>query len=179
MTPKNEPAAREGSGRTSPHFKRFRERPNNITRSSLAAGGRVGVLLDRLDGVRQTGADRWLARCPAHEDRHPSLSVRDLDDGRVLLHCFANCAAGDVLAAVGLTFADLFPERLGGAEGMKRTRRPFFASDILRAIAHEARIVWIAALDIGHDRAISDSDRERLVLAGERIADALEVAHGR
>jgi hypothetical protein len=42
------------------------------------------VLLDKLDGVRPTGAGRWIAKCPAHEDRHASLSVRELDDGHVL-----------------------------------------------------------------------------------------------
>jgi hypothetical protein len=58
------------------------------------------VLLSRLDGVRQTGPDRWIARCPAHDDGRASLSLRELDDGRVLLHDFAGCAVEEVLAAV-------------------------------------------------------------------------------
>ncbi len=40
------------------------------------------VLLSRLDGACRTGPGRWIARCPAHDDRHPSLAVRELEDGR-------------------------------------------------------------------------------------------------
>ena len=62
------------------------------------------ALLDRLDGVRPTGPGRWIAKCPAHKDGRASLSIRELDDGRVLVHDFAACAVADVLAAVGLDF---------------------------------------------------------------------------
>jgi len=47
-----------------------------------------------------------VARCPAHDDRDPSLSV-SVKDGRVLVHCFAGCAPDAVLGAVGLTWKDL------------------------------------------------------------------------
>ena len=60
------------------------------------------LLLSRLDGVRRTGSGRWIARCPAHDDRRPSLSVRELDDGRTLLHCFSGCSPDAVLDAIGL-----------------------------------------------------------------------------
>ena len=69
------------------------------------------ALLDRLDGVKRVGVDRWLARCPAHNDMRPSTAVRELDDGRVLVHDFAGCSVEDVLVAVGLSFDALFPER--------------------------------------------------------------------
>jgi hypothetical protein len=41
----------------------------------------------------------FIARCPAHEDRHPSLSLSERD-GRVLVHCHAGCAQADVIAAL-------------------------------------------------------------------------------
>jgi putative DNA primase/helicase len=66
----------------------------------------VEVLLGRLEGVRRAGAGSWTARCPAHPDRNPSLSIA-LRDGRVLLHCFAGCPPEAVLGAVGLTWKDL------------------------------------------------------------------------
>ena len=50
-----------------------------------------------------------LHHCPAHPDRRPSLSVRRAADGRWLLHCFAGCDTETILAAAGLTFADLAP----------------------------------------------------------------------
>ena len=52
-----------------------------------------------------------LFRCPAHQDRHPSLSVRELDDGTLLVFCHAGCSTEDVLEAIGLEMADLYPSR--------------------------------------------------------------------
>ena len=46
-------------------------------------------------------------RCPAHEDRTASLSVKEGDDGRILLRCHARCETEDVVKALGLTMADL------------------------------------------------------------------------
>ncbi len=63
--------------------------------------------------------DGWMVTCPAHEDRTPSLHVSEGDDGRVLLHCHAGCETGDVLAADGLDFPDLFPD--GGEGGNARS----------------------------------------------------------
>jgi hypothetical protein len=66
----------------------------------------VEVLLGRLEGVRPQGPHSWMARCPAHDDRNPSLSV-SVKDGRVLIYCFAGCGPEAVLEAVGLTWRDL------------------------------------------------------------------------
>lgn len=65
-------------------------------------------LIDRLDMVRG-GPTKWVARCPAHDDSSPSLSVKELRDGRVLVHCHAGCGATDVLDALGLDYGALFP----------------------------------------------------------------------
>ena len=42
--------------------------------------------------ARRTGNGNWQARCPAHADRSPSLSIGVGSDGRILLHCLAGCA---------------------------------------------------------------------------------------
>ena len=67
----------------------------------------VELLLSKLDGVAQAG-DGWSARCPAHYDRKPSLSVSTGDDGRALVHCHAGCSAGAVCEALGIGASDLF-----------------------------------------------------------------------
>lgn len=73
----------------------------------------VEALLGRLAGVRRAGPGRWMALCPAHPDRTPSLSIA-VKDGRVLVHCFAGCPAEAVLSAVGLQWRDLYnPGALG------------------------------------------------------------------
>ena len=51
-----------------------------------------------------------MARCPAHEDRHASLSIGEGHGGRILLKCFAGCTPREVVAALGLTMSDLFAD---------------------------------------------------------------------
>lgn len=73
---------------------------------------------------RKAGAE-WACRCPAHDDRKPSLSIREADDGRVLVNCHAGCTAEAVCAAVGLTLGDLFtdgPPRRSGSRPNSRQR---------------------------------------------------------
>jgi DNA primase len=68
----------------------------------------VEKLILRLDKVKGRNGS-WTARCPAHADKGPSLAVREGDDGRVLLHCFAGCETANVLGAIGMDMTDLFP----------------------------------------------------------------------
>ena len=84
---------------------------------------RIDELLKRFDGVRAS-ASGWVARCPAHGDRHQSLSVGEGEDGRILLHCFAGCTAETVVAALGLTMVDLMPEREPEGGSSRRTTTP-------------------------------------------------------
>lgn len=56
-------------------------------------------VLELLGKTRST-SNGWLARCPAHDDGRPSLTVGYGRDGRVLLHCWAGCAFEDVVRAL-------------------------------------------------------------------------------
>lgn len=66
------------------------------------------AFLGRLQGVRGAGRN-YRARCPAHDDRNPSLSVREGNDGRILLKCHAGCETAAVVGALGLSLGDLMP----------------------------------------------------------------------
>ncbi len=67
----------------------------------------IDSVLSRLGDAKRSGKG-WKARCPAHEDRHSSLSVTEGNDGRVLLHCFAGCVYESIVNALGVT-----PQELG------------------------------------------------------------------
>lgn len=67
----------------------------------------IDRVLEKLPDAKRNGSG-WIARCPAHDDRNPSLSISEGDDGRVLLHCHAGCSHSEVLKALGLTESDLF-----------------------------------------------------------------------
>jgi hypothetical protein len=133
-------------------------------------------LIDRLDHVRQSGAGRWIARCPAHEDRSPSLSVRELEDGRVLLHDFGGCEPGDVLAAVGLTMSNLFPERLL-EHNYPASHSNIPARDLLVILDHELTVVVLILNDIVTGRTVNESQVQRLCLAAARIGKARDIAN--
>ena len=66
-------------------------------------------LLDRLEKV-QKASGGWTARCPAHDDKDPSLSIAQAEDGRILIHCHSGCPPLDVVHAVGFELKDLFPD---------------------------------------------------------------------
>ena len=130
------------------------------------------LLISRLDGVRKGARhNSWLALCPAHNDKRPSLSIRETEDGRILLHCFAQCPVHDVLAAIGVDFDALFPQPLPSSKG---ERQPFATSDVLRAIAFEALVVAVAAGNIANGLTLTGEDRARLILANRRIQSAIE-----
>lgn len=136
----------------------------------------IEALISRLERVKRTGHGRYIARCPAHDDHGPSLSIRELDDGRILLHCFADCDVQSVLSAINLNFRDLFPPReiVSG----KPERRPFPAADILQAIAFEALVVVATTRAILKKEPLNNADRERLLLAANRIQAALDILEG-
>lgn len=78
----------------------------------------IDEILTLLKGARQVGSGQWVARCPAHDDRNPSLSIAEGEDGRILLHCFAGCSVENICSALGIEVRDLYP----GGEGYISTR---------------------------------------------------------
>ncbi len=94
VTAGREPSA---NGRRTPQF------------SPSGPSGPAGVqaVLDRLEQVRQARPDQWEARCPAHDDRHASLSVGQGDKGAVL-RCHAGCTTDEITRALGLELGQLF-----------------------------------------------------------------------
>ncbi len=134
----------------------------------------VDNLLSLLDKVKRTGDGKWIACCPAHDDKSPSLTVREMDDGRVLVHCFSGCAVHEVLGAIGLDMAALFPPR--EIQHGKPERRPFPAADVLRAVGFEALVVCAAAASMAAGEPFTPINRDRLILATERIQAGLTAA---
>ena len=135
---------------------------------------RAEAILSRLESVRSMGAGRWVARCPAHEDRRPSLSVRETDEGKVLVHCFAGCDSADVLAAVDLSLSDLFPEKLAHHGKLEKPNHWHAAREALQVLSVECLIAAVAAENIAQGIVLSDEDRSRLIQSACRIRAAAE-----
>lgn len=140
----------------------------------------VENLLQRLEKVKGRNGS-WTARCPAHDDKGPSLAIKAADDGRVLLHCFAGCDVHSVVGAVGLDIGDLFPpdskRKEYPVDGKPAIKPAFYASDLMRIIGFEALVVQIVAFDIGNGKPISEETRERMLTAYQRIDEAMRYAN--
>jgi hypothetical protein len=137
----------------------------------------VDLLLSRLQGVRNTGRDTWMARCPAHADKSPSLKITYAGNGLVLAHCFAGCEVQAVLEAVDLTFEDLFPDRLPVNHPGRRP--PFFPSDVFDIARREIGVAAVIAAELHKQRTVSESDYERLFKAVERLNGIAQAAYER
>lgn len=66
-------------------------------------------VLSKLGTAKKRGKE-YICRCPAHEDKTPSLNVSLGDDGKVILHCHAGCQVDDILDKIGLAAKDLFAD---------------------------------------------------------------------
>jgi len=142
----------------------------------------LDALLSRLGNVRQHGKG-YRCDCPNGHASRGALSIAEGDDGRVLIRCFAGCEAVDVLAALGMTLADLYPAPVRDMTPLGRAQRreAMQAASVVAAVAvlaREADVVSAAAGTLAHGDALDDADRGRLALAASRIHDIKAVLHG-
>ncbi len=136
----------------------------------------VETVLSRLDKVRSTGRDKWIASCPAHADKSPSLAIKETSDGTVLLHCFAGCQTPGIVHAIGLELSDLFPAQLTDSRA-KRPQRNWSASEAIAYVASESLIAAVCAADIAKGESTEQS-LATLWRAAGRLAAAHEVING-
>ena len=125
---------------------------------------RLDLILSGLQKVRKSAPGEWTACCPSHPDKSPSLAIKDAGGEVILLHCFAGCSAEEVVSALGLTLADLMPEKAPPEKGLKRL--PFNPRTVLEVLAFRATFVAVAASDLAQGKALEDSDR---VLLNETV----------
>jgi hypothetical protein len=136
----------------------------------------IDNLLGRLERVRRTGDGRWIASCPTRPDKHPSLAIRLLDDGRILLKDFGGDSTSDVLAALGMNYGDLFPT--AAHSHLPKQKRPFIAGDVLRCLALDSLILLQCANAMRRGDKLTDADHASLLAAvthfqsAERICNA-------
>jgi putative DNA primase/helicase len=75
---------------------------------SALQGSAVARVLSLIEDAKPSAGAGWIARCPAHDDCTPSLSITEGREGRALLKCHAGCQTEAIAAALGLNLRDLF-----------------------------------------------------------------------
>jgi DNA primase len=131
----------------------------------------IDIILSRLNKVQKTSKlNEYKALCPAHEDKNPSLSIGELPDGRILINCFVGCESKQVLDSIGLSFEDLFPQKLGD---FKSEKKPFSSNHGLKLIGYESSIILACAGFLREGKELSEANFSRMVEAVTRIQNVL------
>ena len=132
---------------------------------------KIENLLSGLQKLTPRGPGRWIACCPAHDDRNPSMTIRLIEDGRILLHCFAECGINEILAALNLSIEALFPEHLPN-DAYRPVRMPANPSDILACCATDSMFLAVCAIDMARGDTITENDKSSILDAARRLQDA-------
>lgn len=130
----------------------------------------IEAFLSRLEKVRKSG-DGYVACCPAHKDKNPSMSVTERQ-GKVLLHCFAGCCPDDILDAVGMKWGDFFAEPMDAAKAsmgahfgyMMRKRAAEFDP-----LERDRAVLVFAKAALLNGQSLGIEDRARVELAIQRL----------
>lgn len=136
------------------------------------------TLLSRLAGVKQVRSNGWMSRCPAHNGEGQSLAITDKDNGYILIHCFAHeCEVSDILAAVGMSVGDLFPERLPYRAPGRPHAHGLPALDVLRVMRHELAAVEVLMSDFANG-TLDFAAVDRGLICSARLRKALDLCSG-
>ena len=151
----------------------------------------IDRLLEHLDRVKPTGPGTWLASCPTpahkHGDRSRGLSVREGDDGRVLIHCFGGCPVSDIVSALGISLSDLFPSRPDHPDRpprhgrMSQPARPRRIPwrDLFEGMESDLLACSLAFCDLAAGHQFSEQDAATIAKTSRNLADQImEVRHG-
>jgi len=149
--------------------------PSSSSADALSKRHYIGTesILSRLQKVRKIGQNRWVACCPAHNDRTPSLQISETQEGKILIKDFGqDCDIGQIMSAIGLNISDLFPENTKSQYYAPTKRARFDAAHILQCLAQDTRFVFMCAKHIATGEPLLDSDQKELLTAYARIERA-------
>jgi hypothetical protein len=147
----------------------------------VQSGDPYELILSHASGIKRLGPDKAVFKSPTRDERTASVSICRGPDGSVLMHDFGGDGAAEVLAAMGLSLASLYPERnrrdMTPAERSEMRAHARMANwvAVLGVVGLEAKVVIIAGRQIKAGKALNDEDERRLDEALIRIDSAREV----
>lgn len=130
----------------------------------------IELILSRLEKVRKGQNGQWMAICPSHNDKTPSLSIRETPEGAVLIKCFAQCTSQEIIESIGLEMSNLFPPRTLSGNEPKKIPKILTASQALELIYYEATFIAVIGNNLANTVSITKDDLERCNKAVGRIS---------
>ena len=128
-------------------------------------------LLSGLHKVKQTGKNSYIACCPAHNDKSPSMTIKEVEEGKILLHCFGGCGVDEIVGALGLSLSDLMPDRAPD-DVRKPSVHPFNARDVLACLQTDAMLLALFIADVTKAKPITQGEAKNAFEAAARIVAA-------
>lgn len=102
----------------------------------------IETFLNRLHKVKSKGKNKWVALCPCHSEKTPSLAITD-DNGVVLMHCFGCGASAPAVAeALGVDIMEIFPDS-GNVAYEKQDRKLFSINQVAEALTMESTVLYL------------------------------------
>ncbi|MFM7012041.1 MAG: CHC2 zinc finger domain-containing protein [Betaproteobacteria bacterium] len=141
----------------------------------------VEEILQRLEKVKRYNqrSNSWVACCPAHDDRSPSLSVKALDDGRILLHCFGGCDVEQILSALGVSMSDLMGEQPTEYQHQANRSDRIPLGDMLRAMAYSGFRIALMAARMGNGHELTAEEKAALTEMSRELNFAVDYIQSR
>jgi hypothetical protein len=118
----------------------------------------IEAIISRLEKVRPGRSGQWSACCPAHKDKSPSLSIRETDEGSVLIYCFSGCSVNSIVESIGLSLSDLFPPREKSGKEPKKTPKLYTPAQALQLFSDYSFLIVLLGIDIIKGNQISEYD---------------------
>lgn len=134
----------------------------------------IDNLLSRLEKVKSTARYKWIACCPAHADKRPSLAVKLTDDDKILLKCWTGCDVESIVSSIGLTLSDLMPEKPQGYDRTRARVPRFSKSEMFDRLLHESIILGLGIRQLLNGKELSPTDIESIGKA-ESLIDELRI----
>ena len=138
----------------------------------------LDTFLSRLQKVRKTGKDSWLACCPHHGDKNPSMTVSVGSNGIVLCHCHSHgCGIDQIAESVGMEVKDLMPENplYHRARPLKAPVNP---RDALFAVKDDLTSALIMAKMIQAGEKLTEEDTLQLAKIVGRLSFTIHLTGG-
>ncbi len=137
----------------------------------------VDKILNRLEKVRRTSPGRWIAKCPAHADKAPSLSIAVGEDMRSLIHCHAGCTAEAVMSAIGLTMADLFDGPV--SHHKPPVRQPWSWGDVMPATLLPLLVAFQYLTKVHRGETLTKAQQAELWQCIVRVGSTISLIDGK
>lgn len=136
------------------------------------------IILSYLSKVKRVGDGKYMASCPCHTDKTPSLSIKIDTDQTILMHCFSCGANGvEICAAIGIDQTSLFPP--GDGNYRRQDAIGFSSRQLVHSLGDDLVRLLVIANEIKNVNGISEDDRRFVADIAAKVSRGLDMLEGR